>query len=102
MIVGPGEPLYLDPHIGVSGAVLVVGPFTAAAFVPAAALDPLGGGRRRGDRRAGQSDGCEAEPTPGVLREAVERLKVDEVAGAQFHHLDHHLADQIEELADAC
>ncbi|MGC0334920.1 TPR repeat protein [Streptomyces sp. SAI-170] len=36
------------------------------------------------------------------LREAVERLKVDEVAGAQFHHPDHRLADQIEELAGAC
>ncbi|MFD4973151.1 hypothetical protein [Streptomyces sp. NPDC058424] len=39
---------------------------------------------------------------PEVLREAIERLKVDEVAGAQFHHPDHRLADQIEELADAC
>ncbi|WP_048573297.1 hypothetical protein [Streptomyces leeuwenhoekii] len=36
-----------------------------------------------------------------ALREAVERLRVDEVAGAQFHHPDHRLADQIEELADA-
>lgn len=37
-----------------------------------------------------------------ALREAVERLQVDEIAGAQFHHPDHRLANQIEELADAC
>jgi hypothetical protein len=36
-----------------------------------------------------------------LLREAVERLKVDEVAGAAFHHPDHRLANKIEELADA-
>ncbi len=38
--------------------------------------------------------------TPGVLRKAVERLKVDEAAG-EFHQPDHRLADQIEELVDA-
>ncbi|CAM5232434.1 hypothetical protein SHIRM173S_00205 [Streptomyces hirsutus] len=37
-----------------------------------------------------------------ALRQAVERLKVEELAGAPFHHPDHRLADQIEELADAC
>ncbi|WP_217144922.1 hypothetical protein [Streptomyces sp. AC627_RSS907] len=37
-----------------------------------------------------------------ALREAVERLKVEELAGAPFHHPDHRLADQIEELVDAC
>ncbi|MDT0611068.1 hypothetical protein [Streptomyces lancefieldiae] len=37
-----------------------------------------------------------------ALREAVERLKVEELAGAPFHHPDHRLADQIEELTDAC
>ncbi|MFD8376912.1 hypothetical protein ACFV2Z_40250 [Streptomyces sp. NPDC059688] len=37
----------------------------------------------------------------GVLRKAVERLKVDEAAG-EFHHPDHRLADQIDELVDAC
>ncbi|MCP3766288.1 hypothetical protein [Streptomyces sp. MAR25Y5] len=37
-----------------------------------------------------------------ALRRAVERLKVEELAGAPFHHLVHRLADRIEELADAC
>ncbi|MFE9454523.1 hypothetical protein [Streptomyces sp. NPDC006739] len=36
-----------------------------------------------------------------VLREAVDRLKVEEACG-EFHHPDQRLADQIEELADAC
>lgn len=36
------------------------------------------------------------------LREAVERLKVEDVDGARVHHPDHRLADRIEELADAC
>ncbi|MFJ8150331.1 hypothetical protein ACIQ6R_35650 [Streptomyces sp. NPDC096048] len=44
---------------------------------------------------------CLAHPAR-ALREAVERLKVEELAGAPFHHPDHRLADQIEELADAC
>ncbi|WP_060887511.1 hypothetical protein [Streptomyces caniscabiei] len=35
----------------------------------------------------------------GALREAVERLKVAEAAG-EFHHPDHRLADQIEELVN--
>ncbi|WP_051844105.1 hypothetical protein [Streptomyces sp. NRRL S-813] len=42
------------------------------------------------------------ESPSGALREAVERLKVEELDGAQFHHPDHRLADEIEELADAC
>ncbi|MGV9758638.1 hypothetical protein ACWDUC_22800 [Streptomyces tricolor] len=37
-------------------------------------------------------------PQPQVLREAVERLKVDEACG-EFHHPDQQLADRIEELA---
>ncbi|MGW2952829.1 hypothetical protein [Streptomyces eurythermus] len=37
-------------------------------------------------------------PQPHVLREAVERLKVDEACG-EFHHPDQQLADRIEELA---
>ncbi|MEV0445569.1 hypothetical protein AB0I84_12215 [Streptomyces spectabilis] len=37
-----------------------------------------------------------------ALREAVDRLKVDEVDGAPLHHPDQHLADRVEELADAC
>ncbi|WP_432029891.1 hypothetical protein [Streptomyces sp. 1222.5] len=37
----------------------------------------------------------------GVLRRAVERLKVDEAAG-EFHHPDPCLADQIDELVGAC
>ncbi|GAA4962954.1 MULTISPECIES: hypothetical protein [Streptomyces] len=38
-----------------------------------------------------------------ALREAVERLRVEEeLAGAPFHHPDHRLADQLEELTDAC
>lgn len=36
-----------------------------------------------------------------VLQEAVDRLKVEEVCG-EFHQPDQRLADQIEELADAC
>ncbi|MGW8634648.1 sigma-70 region 4 domain-containing protein [Streptomyces sp. NPDC055793] len=36
-----------------------------------------------------------------ALREAVERLKVEELAQAPFHHADHRLADQVEHLADA-
>ncbi|MBL3671315.1 hypothetical protein JL475_36510 [Streptomyces sp. M2CJ-2] len=47
----------------------------------------------------------EHPPTPHteVLREAVERLKVEEVgeAGGEFHQPDQRLAEQIEELADA-
>ncbi|GHE11019.1 hypothetical protein [Streptomyces alanosinicus] len=39
--------------------------------------------------------------TSGVLRKAVERLRVDEAAG-EFHRPDQRLADQIEELVDAC
>ncbi|KKD01867.1 hypothetical protein, partial [Streptomyces sp. WM6386] len=34
----------------------------------------------------------------GFLRRAVDRLKVEEVAGARFHHPDHHLAVQVEDL----
>ncbi|MEU2560949.1 hypothetical protein ABZ626_16665 [Streptomyces longispororuber] len=37
-----------------------------------------------------------------ALREAVRRLKVDEVDGAVLHHPDQLLADRIEELAAAC
>ncbi|MEU6289894.1 hypothetical protein [Streptomyces sp. NPDC046988] len=36
-----------------------------------------------------------------ALREAVERLRVEELAQAPFHHPDHRLADRIEHLADA-
>ncbi|MGD1221986.1 MULTISPECIES: hypothetical protein [Streptomyces] len=43
-------------------------------------------------------------PHTKILREAVERLKVEEAEeiGGEFHHPDQRLADQIEELADAC
>ncbi|GGV32003.1 hypothetical protein [Streptomyces spectabilis] len=37
-----------------------------------------------------------------ALREAVDRLKADQVDGAHLHHPDQHLAGRIEELADAC
>ncbi|WEO92659.1 hypothetical protein A6P39_000095 [Streptomyces sp. FXJ1.172] len=40
-------------------------------------------------------------PYEQVLREAVERLKVEDACG-EFHHPDQRLADQIEELADVC
>ncbi|MFJ5035703.1 hypothetical protein ACIQB5_48715 [Streptomyces sp. NPDC088560] len=40
-------------------------------------------------------------PYEQVLREAVARLKVEDACG-EFHHPDQRLADQIEELADAC
>ncbi|MFF8679389.1 hypothetical protein ACF07F_15915 [Streptomyces sp. NPDC015237] len=43
---------------------------------------------------------CPTHPAP-ALREAVERLKVEELAQALFHHPDHRLADQVEHLADA-
>ncbi|MFF8868332.1 hypothetical protein ACF08B_40610 [Streptomyces sp. NPDC015139] len=39
--------------------------------------------------------------TSGVLRKPEERLKVDEAAG-ECHHPGHRLADQIDELVDAC
>ncbi|MEU5093041.1 hypothetical protein [Streptomyces sp. NPDC021356] len=40
-------------------------------------------------------------PQAATLRQAVERLKVEEVCG-EFHHPDQQLADQIEELAAPC
>ncbi|MGW2171457.1 hypothetical protein ACWC1C_13135 [Streptomyces sp. NPDC001705] len=43
---------------------------------------------------------CATHSAPG-LREAVERLKVEELAQAPFHLPDHRLADQVEHLADA-
>lgn len=36
------------------------------------------------------------------LRQAVERLKVEEGAGARFHHPDHQFADQIGDLDGVC
>ncbi|WEO93441.1 hypothetical protein A6P39_005070 [Streptomyces sp. FXJ1.172] len=39
--------------------------------------------------------------TCGVLRKAVDRLRVEEAAG-EFHHPDRRLADQIEQLVDTC
>ncbi|MGW8631968.1 hypothetical protein [Streptomyces sp. NPDC055793] len=43
---------------------------------------------------------CATHSAP-ALREAVERLKVEELAQAPFHHPVHRLADQVEHLADA-
>ncbi|MFI8930623.1 hypothetical protein ACIG3E_23460 [Streptomyces sp. NPDC053474] len=43
-----------------------------------------------------------ARPAGKALREAVDRLKADEVDGAVLHHPDQLLADRIEELAAAC
>lgn len=40
-------------------------------------------------------------PYEQVLRAAVEHLKVEDACG-EFHHPDQRLADQIEDLADAC
>jgi TPR repeat protein len=34
------------------------------------------------------------DPSSGLLREAVARLKVEDVAGAPFHRPEHHLADR--------
>ncbi|MDG5808578.1 hypothetical protein P9869_39225 [Streptomyces ossamyceticus] len=75
---------------------------------------------RRGERReaahwwyqhrALAPEGLDLPPEPtcsnvadsrGVLRQAVARLKVDEAAG-EFHHPDHYLVDQIEELVNRC
>ncbi|MEV4342726.1 hypothetical protein [Streptomyces sp. NPDC049590] len=39
-----------------------------------------------------------SHPQPHALREAVERLEVDEACG-EFHHPDQQPADRIEELA---
>ncbi|MEU5323638.1 hypothetical protein AB0G67_43865 [Streptomyces sp. NPDC021056] len=38
----------------------------------------------------------------GFLRRAVDLLKVENVAGAQFHHPDHRLAVQVEDLDGVC
>ncbi|MFF8575752.1 hypothetical protein ACF06L_31490 [Streptomyces sp. NPDC015408] len=43
---------------------------------------------------------CATHSAP-ALREAVERLRVEELAQALFHLPDHRLADQVEHLADA-